>query len=270
MLEAMHKLVDMALTLPGVVDLRKKRFDRAFSSGQYGGACRGLFSTYAEAAAAAPKTLPLGYDHAETAAMYRDRLGRVFPSDYAMMLWLEKALLSGARRIFDLGGHVGVGYYAYQKHLAYPADLSWTVCDVPAVVQQGAELARERDTRKQLAFTADFSKADGSDVLFTSGCLQYLEDTLADRLAALREKPEWLLINLLPLHEIHAYWTVQNIGRAFCPYRIQRAADFFESLAQAGYELIDKWDNLEKSCEVHFQPSYSLDRYYGAALRKRR
>jgi putative methyltransferase (TIGR04325 family) len=269
MLERVHKLVDRAFSLPVVLDWRKNRFKQAFEAGDYGGACYGIYESYAQAAAAAPDTLPLGYDNPETAAMYRDRLDRIFPSDYAMMLWLRLALADGARRIFDLGGHVGVGYYAYQKHVTFPEELTWQICDVPAVVQAGIELAKERDRSGRLSFTDQFAHAEGCDVLFTSGCLQYLEQTLAERISTLKRRPPWLLINLLPLHEEHAFWTVQNIGRAFCPYRIQHNATFFLALERLGYTLIDKWENLEKSCEVFFEPEYSLDRYYGAALRLR-
>jgi putative methyltransferase (TIGR04325 family) len=269
MLDKVHKLVDSAFSTPVLLNWRKSRFSQAFDAGDYGGVCRGVYATAAEAAAHAPKSLPLGYDNEGAASMYRDRLDRVYPSDYAMMLWLGKFWEEGARSVFDLGGHVGIGYYAYQKHLRYPEGLSWRVCDVPAVVESGLALAAERDLAKRLTFTSQPADADGVDLLFTSGCLQYLEETLAERIAALRVRPKWLLVNLLPLHEKHAFWTVQNIGRAFCPYRIQHAATFFNELDKLGYALIDKWENLEKSCEVAFEPDYSLDRYYGAALRLR-
>ena len=267
MIDRAHEFVERVFALPGILDWRKRRFDHAFADGYYGGVCRGIYASYEEAAAAAPKTLPLGYDNDGPARMYQDRLVRVFPSDYPMMFWLQKAFEEGARQVFDLGGHVGISYYAYQKHLPYPSDLSWRVCDVPAVVRSGLELARTRDEQHRLSFTEHFEEADNADVLFTSGCVQYLPETLGQRIASLRQRPRWVLVNLLPLHDQRAFWTVQSIGQAFCPYRIQRAETFFGELTKLDYVVVDKWENLEKECDVAFERGFCLDRYFGAAMR---
>ncbi len=269
MSERLHQLLDKALAAPPILNWRMKRHDAAFSQGRYGGTCRGVYRSYAEAADAAPKALPLGYDHEGPAAMYRDRLEQVFPSDFAMMLWLEKVFADGATRLFDLGGHVGVSYYAYQRYLKYPDALNWQIFEVPAVIKAGRGIALERDRRRALTFVDQFELASEADVLFTSGCLQYLEDTLAVKLASLARKPRWLLVNLLPLHDQLEYWTVQSIGSAFCPYRIQRRSTFFSDLEQIGYEVLDVWENPEKHCEVAFAPERSLDGYFGAALKLR-
>ena len=269
MSEKLHQLLDKALAVPPVLNWRMKRHDAAFSQGHYGGTCRGVYKSYREAADAAPKTLPLGYDHEGPAAMYRDRLGQVFPSDFAMMLWLERAFADGATRVFDLGGHVGVGYYAYQRYLKYPDTLNWRVFEVPAVIKAGREIALERDSRRALTFVDQFELAGAADILFTSGCLQYLEESLAAKLVTLPHRPRWLLVNLLPLHDELEYWTVQSIGTAFCPYRIQCKSTFFSELERLGYEVLDVWENPEKRCEVAFAPEHSLDRYFGAALKLR-
>ncbi len=262
----LQQALDQIGRLPGVLQWRKSRFDKMFEAGE-ACCCRGLFETHAQAAAAAPKTRPLGYDNTDAAGMYRDRLDRVYPSDYAMMLWLQNAFADGVCDVFDLGGHVGVAYYAYQRMLAFPSDVSWRVHDVPAVLAAGQQEALERDPARRLTFTDNFETAADADMLFTAGCLQYLEQTLAERIASLRRRPRWLLVNLLPLHEQSAYWTVQGIGTAFCPYRIQHAQTFFTDLERLGYRVMDKWENLEKDCWVAFEPEHSLDRYYGAALK---
>lgn len=269
MIERLHTMVDRAVSLPGIAQLRMRRFDEAFSKGAYGGACRGVFETYAQAVQAAPSSLPLGYDNPDAAALYRDRIERVFPSDYPAMLWLQKAFADQARHILDLGGHVGISYYAYQRYMAYPEGMTWQVCDVPAVVLAGQYLARERDEARRLKFTEQFDEARRADVLFSSGCLQYLQETLAQRLAALPSRPRWIVLNLIPLHESKSFWTVQSIAEAFCPYRIQRKDVFFAELDALGYEVLDVWENLEKACIVQFEPGYSLDRYAGVALRLR-
>ena len=264
----LHRALDQLGTLPGLLQWRKSRFDKSFDAGQAIGCFRGLFETYSQAAAAAPATRPTGYDHVDAANMYRDRLNSIYPSDYAMMLWLSKAFADGARKVVDLGGHIGLAYYAYQRLLAFPEDISWCVSDVPAVMAAGRQEALERDPTRRLGFTDQFEAvAADAEVLFTAGCVQYLEETLAQRIATLSQRPRWLLINLLPLHERSAYWTVQSIGTAYCPYRIQHAQSFFADLERLGYRVHDKWENIDKSCWIAFEPEHSLDRYYGAALR---
>ncbi|HEY9064365.1 MAG TPA: methyltransferase, TIGR04325 family [Burkholderiaceae bacterium] len=249
--------------------MRMRSFDAAFAAGLRVGCFRGVFATSAEAASAAPPTRPLGYDHDDAAAMYRDRLNRVYPADYPMMVWLKNAFADGARSVYDLGGHIGIAYYAYQHIIEFPNDVSWTVHDVPAVLESGRREAQQRDPARRLSFSDRHDAASGVDVLFTAGCLQYLEDTLAQRVAALQVKPTWLFVNLLPLHERRAYWTVQSIGTAFCPYRIQHTKTFFSDLQALGYDVLDTWENPEKECWIAFDPDHSLDRYHGAALRLR-
>jgi len=252
--------------MPGVVQLRRRRFDSRFERGQAISCFRGVYDSYSQAVAAAPKAVAVGYDNAESANLYRDRLDKVYPSDYPMMMWLQKAFNEGARKVMDLGGHIGVAYYAYQRLIDFPRDLSWIVNDVPAVIESGRSEATERDPSGRLSFSEGFDVAADADLLFTAGCVQYLEDTLAQQLAALKRRPRWVLVNLLPLHETAEYWTVQSIGTAFCPYRIQRMSTFFADMERLGYGVLDKWENLEKRCWVAFDPEHSLDRYYGAAL----
>ncbi|MFL6625705.1 MAG: methyltransferase, TIGR04325 family [Vitreoscilla sp.] len=266
----LHDMLDGALELPGLAGWRRRRFDAAFASGHYGGHFRGVHRTRAACEAAMPTTtLPAGYDNAGMAAMYRDRLDRVYPGDYPMLMWLGKAFAAGATRVFDLGGHVGVAYYAYRRYLDYPAALSWQVHDVPAVMAAGRALAAERDTWKQLSFVEDAGAAADADVLFTSGCIQYLDETLGERIAKLPRRPRWVLVNLLPLHATEAYWTLQSTGRALCPYRIQRKPDFLAEFERLGYEMPDLWENAEKRCTIAFDEAHSLDRYYGMVFRLR-
>ena len=269
MSERLHQLLDVLLAAPVIGTMRRQRFDRAFERGDSPGVCRGVYESFGEATAALPDTLPTGYDNEAPAALYRDRMDRLFASDYPMMFWLAKAFDAGATRILDFGGHVGLSYYAYRKHLTYPDTLSWQVVDVPAVVAAGRTLARERDTIGALSFADSLANAADADVLFTAGCVQYLERTLAEQLIAMSKPPERVLVNLLPLHPTREYWTVQSISGAFCPYRIQKRVTFFDAMAAAGYEIEDTWDNPEKGCTIKFQPEFDIRGYAGAAFRRR-
>jgi hypothetical protein len=82
MLTQAHALVDTIYSPPCLSHWRRQRFRRAFAACGYVSCCSGIFTAYEQAAAAAPATPPLGYEHAETAAIYRDRLDHVFPSNY--------------------------------------------------------------------------------------------------------------------------------------------------------------------------------------------
>jgi putative methyltransferase (TIGR04325 family) len=262
----LHHVLDKLGRLPGVLSWRRRKFYQRFQQGYAKGCFWGVLQTYAQAVSAAPTTRPLGYDHPAGAAMYRDRI-TIYPSDYPMMLWLQKALGEGVRKVFDLGGHIGLSYYAYQKILQFSADVSWVVHDVPAVMQAGRQEAAQRDSMQRLSFADNFQDASQADLLFTSGCLQYLQETLAQRLGTLQKRPQWVLVNLLPLHEQFDFWTVQSIGTAFCAYRIQQTKTFFADMATLGYQPLDTWENLEKACWVAFEPEHSLDRYYGTAFK---
>lgn len=226
----------------------------------------GRHESFAAALAAIDRDVAPGYDNSASAALYRDRLKRVFPSDYPAMLWLGKCFDAGCRRVFDLGGHIGVAYYAYQRYLAFPPGLEWTVLDVPVVAAAGREHAAANDSARRLGFAAGFAEAEGRDLLFASGSLQYLEPTLAELLGTLAQLPRRVIVNLLPLHPSESFHTVQGIATAISPYRVQREGEFVGSLRALGYQVLDRWDNAEKACRIYLRPELSLDRYAGFCL----
>lgn len=228
---------------------------------------RGVYASFAEATRSAPAELPLGYDHPEPAGMYRERLERIYTNDYPVLFWLGR-LLPHVRRLFELGGHVGVAYHAYARHLAYPAGLRWTVCDVPAVAEAGRALALERGARG-LDFTSRYEDADGADLFFASGSLQYLERPLAAWLSDMEAPPRHLLLNLLPLHPDRTFVTLQSIGTAYCPYLVQERGAFLRSLEALGYALVDAWDNPDKGCDVPFHEDHSVRGYSGLYLERK-
>lgn len=221
---------------------------------------RGVYESFEAAREASPTGRPLGYDNPEAAAFYRERLGRVYPSDYPVLFWLGRAL--PLERVFDFGGHVGVAYYAYDRYLSMSSVSEWTVCDLPAVCEAGRALATERGI-EALKFTSDRAGGDGVDLFFASGSLQYLEIGLPDLLRTYRQLPRRLLLNLLPVTDRETFYTVQSIGVAFCPYRIQARSTLLSGLSELGYTLEDSWENAEKSCRIPLHSSRSLDHYEG-------
>ncbi len=256
-----------AWTTPPLLTLRRHRFERYFASAVGANLFRGVFHSFAEATRSAPATKPIGYDHPDAAAMYRDRVVRVYPGDYPVLFWLSR-FGAEVTSVLDFGGHVGPSFYAYRKYLAFPPHWRWTVCDVAAVVRAGEALARERGER-QLSFTTDLKDGSGADVFLANGSLQYLEPPLEQLLAAMTVPPRRLIVNLLPLCEGEGFVTLQNISASFCPYKIQNRQAFINGVRSAGYELVDEWQNAEKSCRIHFNEDRSLHFYTGMLFERR-
>jgi putative methyltransferase (TIGR04325 family) len=251
------------LRLPPIQIAERWLYERSFAAGAIG--FRGVFATFAEAAASAPTTRPLGYDNPEPATMYADR--PIYAEDYAVLFWL-KTLAAPGWRLFDYGGHTGGVYDAFLRVLALPAGFRWTVFDVPAVVEQGRQISAARP-RPHLEFTTDFAAADGSDLFLASGSLQYIDRPLHEDLRRLAARPKHLIVNQLPLHDSLDFVTLQNIGTAYCPYRIFNRRTFVSALESIGYELIDAWSNRAKSCFIPTYSEHNVEHYSGAYFRLR-
>lgn len=260
----MPRLSTRVINAPLLRAAFKWRYDRQFESPEGTGACRGVFSTFAEAGASAPRQAPVGYDVAPAAQMYRDRLARLFPSDYPPLFWLRE-FLPRVSHVVDLGGHVGVSYYSYRRHLALPASLRWTVCDVPAVAEAGRALAATEGA-SALRFVSELREAGACEVLFANGSLQYIEPPLTTLLRSLPSLPRHVLVNKTPTHATRSFVTLQNIGVTYCPYRIAARDELPAALAPLGYRLVDTWENADLRCEVPFEHDAGPVTYVGYAL----
>ncbi len=178
-------------------------------------------------------------------------------------------ILDNSTSVFDLGGHIGVAYYAFRKYLHFNPNLHWTVCDVPQVVQSGREFAAGLQAA-QLSFTTNFREASGTDILLTAGAVQYIETPLAEILASLARKPTHLLINRVPLSSGQDFVTLQRIGPQIHPYHVFRRDAFLDSLRGLGYRLVDSWEISETfcgSCVIPFHPDKTVEPYSGLYLR---
>ncbi|MEM7679054.1 MAG: methyltransferase, TIGR04325 family [Myxococcota bacterium] len=253
------RLLRLTGRLPVKGDWAQRLVEPAFRRSSH--AFRGVYDSHAAAARSAPAGKPVGYDMADAAGYYKERTTRIYPADYPMLWWLRHGFENGARRVLDLGGHIGVSYYAYQRYLDFPEDTDWTVLDVPAVCEEGRRYAQER-AAPGLSFTASWGPLDDVDILFSAGALQYLENGLPDLLAQWG-RPRYLLLNLLPQGPFPTFYTLQTIGVSYCPYRIESSEAFVDGLRALGYTPIDQWENPEKSCLIPFHPERSLDHYVG-------
>ena len=222
----------------------------------------GVHDTWEAAEAAAQGYGRAGYDNSDSARIYDYRL-RIDPHDYPSLYWLTRSLHEGLRSVFDIGGAIGIKYIAFRDaHKAF-ADLAWRVCDVPAMVVHGQELATERGDAERLSFTSNVDEGEGFDILFASGVLQYLPRTLGEIVAGYTRKPRRILVNTAAIHPEFDFFTVNSIGTAFCPYRVQTQATLTRGLGKLGYRLREAWTNPDKPLVIPDDPAHSLRNYSG-------
>jgi putative methyltransferase (TIGR04325 family) len=227
-----------------------------------------MFSGIYETAQAALRAVPAGrlvsYDQDAAADRHLGEIGQIWPSDYPILYWITTLMREGVS-IFDLGGNLGIQYYNFKRYLHCPARWIWRVCDLPAIVRRGVELAKIRPSGG-LSFTTEFDDANGMDILLASGVVQFLGDPLWESLAKLKVKPRHLLVNRTPLCDGPGFVTLGNIGPAICAYRIWNRNTFFDSLCGLGYQLKDAWTVPDFSCYIPFHPDRSIKAYSGAYL----
>jgi putative methyltransferase (TIGR04325 family) len=186
--------------------------------------------------------------------------------DYPSLYWLTRSLHEGMRSVFDVGGAIGIKFMAFREPLRAWPDLVWKVQDVPAMVENGRELARQRGDDRQLQFTEHFQDGDGSEVLFASGVLQYLPQSLGELLSGCSRRPRRIVINTAAIHPQTEFFTVNSIGTAFCPYRVQTQAALIRGLVGMGYRIRESWINPGKEMTIPFHPDLSLNHYSGYCL----
>ena len=225
------------------------RYRRRFFSASGMGSWYGDFDSFDAALASAPSDAPTGYDTQGTETLY-DNFFRVDSKDFPVLFWLEKILQRGDR-IFDFGGNVGHTCLAYRALLSQGASLTWEVYDVPTTVNEGNRRVREQGIER-LSFTTDFTRASGAAVLLAAGALQYERRPLWEMIGELGEKPRYVVVNMTPTLVERSTITLQNIGPAYCAYRIDARADLPHGLRTLGYEQLATWVNPDPRTRVPF------------------
>jgi len=269
--ELLHRRVDDLKSAPGIAQLRRRAYDRRFATARAAHMFRGVFDSFEAAQADAPRTAPAGYDNAASSELYIGP-AEVSPHDYPAFFWIAQALQAGARKVVDLGGNIGFKFDAFASLAPLPPDLQWLVIDVPEVARKGRELreAAGAASSRGLAFSSDYADIDGADVLFASGTLQYLPQTLAAYLSALRVRPQQIVINTTPVHATRSFFTLNSIGTAYCPYRVQSRGELTSSLAGLGYTLRASWLNPGKGMTIPFVAGHDVRTYSGYAFELQR
>lgn len=257
-----------ALKLPPFTPVARLLYRRHFARQRHGNHYLGVFPSHASALAAVPAALKASYDHPQAAAQYRYRTRQLDIGDYPTLYWLEQLLRQGCRGFFDLGGHIGVAYYAFGRYLDFPADLTWTVNDMPTTMDAGRAWAAEHDTTRSLAFAADKDAADGQDALLVLGALQYFDFDLVAWLASLANPPPHVIVNRSPMHDRHDFHTLQNMGFACLPYHVLARPAFIRGMGELGYRMVDAWRCDERSCRIPFAHDHDVEGYSGFCFRR--
>lgn len=228
----------------------------------------GVYETWEAASAEAAAYGKVGYDNDASAAIYDHRI-RIDTHDYPALCWLMRSMQDGLRNVSDVGGSIGIKFLAFRDALAAWQDLRWKVHDVPAAVAHGRALSIARGDSDRLSFADQFDDLQDCDVLYASGVLQYLPLTLGAALSHWPRRPKRIIINTTPIHPEHAYFTVNSIGTAFCPYRVQTQAGLVRELTKLNYKVREAWINPDKRMLIPTQPELSLQHYSGYCLDRR-
>ncbi|OLP17088.1 hypothetical protein BST81_17160 [Leptolyngbya sp. 'hensonii'] len=232
---------------------------------------RYVFSSFSEALAAVPKGALSGYDYRD---LYDSRLKdlteveKLKPIDYPVLVWLRNAFRDSTT-VLDLGGTTGYSYYAYRHFISYPKDVSWTVCEVPKIVEVGKELLNHLPAAN-LSYITDLAQAKDAEIFLCCGMLQYFEESLVTLLKQLPAKPRYLVINHVPLYQGETYITLQRLMMvrpqtnfvSYIPFKIQNRTQFIQDLEAYGYKLMDSWMQ-DRQCLIPFHPDRFVDAFHG-------
>ncbi|MDB5731381.1 MAG: putative methyltransferase, family [Variovorax sp.] len=256
-----HQFLEGPVVRPALVWWRLHRF----LSPQGYPAYFGVFPSFAAARAWLPHSP--GFDHGPLATEYvQVRTQKVFAYDYPVLWWLQHAFRCGAAHVLDIGGSVGVHYFAYRRYLEMPPALTWHVADLPSIVSIGRTLAEQQGI-SALTFTDDLplALAGEHDIWISAGALQYFEhgrpSGLLERCAM---RPGHLVFNKLPLYEGEDFVTTQNIGEGcYAPLYVYNRARLIHDIEALGYRLRDCWPVHERSLDLPGYPERSLPSFSG-------
>ena len=255
------KLMVEAARVPVLGSMLQRREWRRFcaASGQVR-LFHGVYPDFNSAAAAVPRGRAVGCDNQVSVQRLADERFRILPLDYPVLFWLER-LLPGCRLLFDFGGHVGISYFAFRQHLRYGPELTWLVCDLPAVTAAGIELARQ-ERASHLQFTTGLEALSRADVFIALGSLHFVESPF-QMFEDAAHLPEHILLNKVPVGNVKPAVTLHNMGSAFCPYHLFNREEFEGTFRRLGYDLIDRWANPDLGAHIPLHRLESIEAYSG-------
>ena len=228
------------------------------------GSFRGIYKDFQEAKSKIPENIKNGYNNLDSAIRLLDWVEeskkQIFEHEYPPFFWLNNIINSYNKtniKIFDFGGAYGWHFSKVEKYSTNNNTI-WTVCDVEEIIK----IAKDKFENDRLKFTTNFEEVNKSDIFFSSGAIQYVEDfSLSNSLSKLQNKPKHILLSRLPMQDsVKQFVTLQNASSSFNPQYVFNRKDFISSLEDIGYELIDTWRGYD-SCYIPFHRNKSI-RYY--------
>lgn len=242
---------------PGIQHLRRARYRRNFFSRRAKARFWGIYGTREDAISEATRQFgKADYDEPSIVNNSINVFMAVNLFDWPALFYLNKAIQeNGARSIVDVGGHIGVKYYAFRSLLNFPTDFRWQVVEVPSMVRVGRDRRTELGAGEELTFHERPEDVNAADVLFCSGSLQYLPTDLAGLTESLR-RPRTIILNKVPQAAGDGgFYTVENLGRARVPYRVFARGELEAQLAQLGYREHARWDLPDRAFSIPFAGS---------------
>ncbi len=265
---AYRKVIEILLArLPtgrilGKLPLLPRLYARAvFARRDHTGLFMGVYGSYAEAYAAIPASRLAGWDHEETSTLWVGNIAPMQLSTYPVLFWLDR-LYKEKSALLDVGGSIGLTYYAYRRYAAIPNAATWSVIEVPKICEQGTRIA-ERERAQGLSFSSDLARAAPADILLSAGVLQFMEHSLPGLLESLPNKPRYLLLNKIPITQRPDCWTLHNYGPAVTPNRLFNEQSFLSYFEGHGYQLRDRWEVENLDTLIPFHPELYIPRFNG-------
>jgi putative methyltransferase (TIGR04325 family) len=245
--------------------LRSNRATRSLLNAALG--FRRAFPSFAAAQASASQYIQSGHEHPDELRYHTSISETVRESDYPLLFHLAP-LVPELRHVFDLGGHVGNLFYAYQTRLRFSPALLWTVYDLPMKKPLGEKLAAERGETR-IRFADSLAEAGGADVFIASGSLHYFEQPLHDILRSLERLPRHIFVNRSPCSPGADLITVQDNRSYLVPCKLHSRANLIAGMRALCYDLQSEWPVHELRLLVPLHPDLSARTYSGFYFRRK-
>jgi putative methyltransferase (TIGR04325 family) len=255
-----QRLVSGARRLPYIGDaiIYHRDFKRVITS------VKGVFGSYREARDHLPSAM--GYDQSlildvdDVPALTASRQDNTLRNYDEPIVNFISDKISRNTAVFNVGGNVGIEYYAYKARIPAIANTDWTICEIESVVERGTALARTRQEHN-LQFTTDVSRGDGANIFLCVGTAQYLTEPVWVTLQRYKSLPKYVVLGYFPAGIMPRFYTVQNIGYSYAPYCIFSLSEVRESFEMLGYSLAVEWSTA-RPVRVPFHASRSISHFY--------
>ena len=263
------ELAEFVRNLPGVYSLRRARQKRRFFFAEQTWGLWGDYASMSEARTHTGDPNGSSYDNDDVVDLNLDYFSRFLVFDYPVAYWLRRIITEEAvDSLVDFGGHVGVKYYSYRDRLQLPDNFKWCVVDVAAMVRRGQQRAAESGTT-HLTFFTEVSQAPASPLLFCSGSLPYVEETIDEIIRKMVKRPRYVVINKLAVLPDRQVIALEGFGLRRIPYRVLSLVEFNSRLAALDYEMLDSWDIPERQHSIPFVDHAKAVKSVGQVWRSR-